>query len=536
MLFFLFCVGLLIAGYFTYGVFVEKVFGIEPSRTTPAYALEDGIDYTPMPKWKLIFIQVLDIAGIGPIFGPILGALYGPVALIWIVIGCIFAGAVHDYFSGMLSVRNKGASIPEVVGEYMGMSARQVMRIFSFVLLMLVGVVFVLSPAKLLNGITGIDTPILVAVIFAYYFLATILPIDKIIGRIYPLLGLLLLSMTTALAVALFVSPHAILPTLDFATNFHPADKPIWPLLFITISCSALSGFHSTQSPLMARCVKNEREGRSVFYGSMIIEGIIGLIWCTLGLSFYDNPQALQAVISAGSPAAVVAEVSNSLLGAVGGTLAIIAVIVLPITSGDTAFRSHPADRGRDLQDGTEQGFQAPPDRRAPVRPGLHHLHPELLDHLALLRLRQPEPGRPGPLDLRGVPGPARKAALDRHGPRDLHDRGLRGLHRQRPDRLQPGLHHLHGHRRGRCRGVLHPLHDHVRPRRKARVRERLTPPRPESRKRKGPASCRPFLVAGDDQPPHPPGRRLRSIRFSARVRAAGPEAAGRRGPERPWP
>jgi Carbon starvation protein, predicted membrane protein len=340
MLFFLFCVGLLIAGYFTYGVFVEKVFGIEPSRTTPAYALEDGIDYTPMPKWKLIFIQVLDIAGIGPIFGPILGALYGPVALIWIVIGCIFAGAVHDYFSGMLSVRNKGASIPEVVGEYMGMSARQVMRIFSFVLLMLVGVVFVLSPAKLLNGITGIDTPILVAVIFAYYFLATILPIDKIIGRIYPLLGLLLLSMTTALAVALFVSPHAILPTLDFATNFHPADKPIWPLLFITISCSALSGFHSTQSPLMARCVKNEREGRSVFYGAMIIEGIIGLIWCTLGLSFYDNPQALQAVISAGSPAAVVAEVSNSLLGAVGGTLAIIAVIVLPITSGDTAFRS----------------------------------------------------------------------------------------------------------------------------------------------------------------------------------------------------
>lgn len=341
MLFFLFCVALLIVGYIVYGTFVEKVFGIEPNRQTPAYALQDGIDYTPMPKWKLIFIQVLDIAGIGPIFGPILGALYGPQALIWIVIGCIFAGAVHDYFSGMLSVRNNGASIPEVVGEYMGMPARQVMRVFSFVLLMLVGVVFVLSPAALLHGLTpGIATGWYVAAIFGYYFLATILPIDKIIGRFYPALGLLLLVMTSALAVALFVSPHAVLPNLDFAVNTHPGDKPIWPLLFITISCSALSGFHSTQSPLMARCVKNEREGRSVFYGAMIIEGIIGLIWCTLGMSFYDNPAALQAVISSGSPATVVAEVSRGLLGPIGGGLAILAVIILPITSGDTAFRS----------------------------------------------------------------------------------------------------------------------------------------------------------------------------------------------------
>jgi carbon starvation protein CstA len=341
MMFFLFCVVLLIAGYVIYGTFVEKVFGINPERQTPAYALQDGIDYIPMPKWKLIFIQVLDIAGIGPIFGPILGALYGPQALIWIVIGCIFAGAVHDYFSGMLSIRNNGASIPEVVGEYMGMSARQIMRVFSFVLLMLVGVVFVLSPAKLLHGLTpGIATGWYVAAIFVYYFLATILPIDKIIGRFYPLLGLLLLVMTTALAIALFASPHAVLPNLDFAVNTHPGGKPIWPLLFITISCSALSGFHSTQSPLMARCVKNEREGRSVFYGSMIIEGIIGLIWCTLGMSFYDNPAALQAVINSGSPAAVVAEVSNGLLGPIGGGLAILAVIILPITSGDTAFRS----------------------------------------------------------------------------------------------------------------------------------------------------------------------------------------------------
>ncbi|WP_419785994.1 carbon starvation protein A [Pseudodesulfovibrio sp.] len=341
MLMFLLCVVLLIAGYYIYGTFVERIFGIQPDRQTPAYSMEDGVDYTPMPKWKLIFIQVLDIAGIGPIFGPILGALYGPQALIWIVIGCIFAGAVHDYFSGMLSVRNGGASIPEVVGEYMGMPARQVMRVFSFVLLMLVGVVFVLAPAKLLHGLTpGVATGWYVALIFAYYFLATILPIDKIIGRFYPVLGALLLVMTTALAIALFASPHTVLPNLDFAVNTHPAGKPIWPLLFITISCSALSGFHSTQSPLMARCVKNEREGRSVFYGAMIIEGIIGLIWCTLGMSFYDNSAALQAVITSGSPAAVVADVSNHLLGPIGGALAILAVIILPITSGDTAFRS----------------------------------------------------------------------------------------------------------------------------------------------------------------------------------------------------
>ncbi|WP_243546163.1 carbon starvation CstA family protein [Pseudodesulfovibrio tunisiensis] len=340
MLFFLLCVALLILGYLAYGAFVDKVFAPDANRATPAYTMQDGIDYMPLPRWKLIFIQVLDIAGIGPIFGPILGAMYGPVAMLWIVIGCIFAGSVHDYFSGMLSVRNKGASVPEVVGEYLGMSARQVMRVFSFVLLMLVGVVFVLSPAKLLNGLTGIDTAILVACIFGYYFLATILPIDKVIGRFYPLLGALLLIMTVSLVVALFASGHEILPNLDFATNTHPGDKPIWPLLFITLSCGAISGFHSTQSPLMARCVKNEREGRSVFYGAMIIEGIIGLIWCTIGLSFYDSPETLSAVIAAGSPAAVVAEVSTSLLGQVGGFMAIVAVIILPITSGDTAFRS----------------------------------------------------------------------------------------------------------------------------------------------------------------------------------------------------
>ncbi|GAB7022143.1 carbon starvation CstA family protein [Salidesulfovibrio brasiliensis] len=340
MSFFFGCIALLIAGYFVYGKVVDRIFAPDGNRVTPAISMQDGIDYMPMPKWKLIFIQVLDIAGIGPIFGPILGALYGPAAMVWIVVGCIFAGAVHDYFSGMLSLRNKGASIPEVVGEYLGMSARQVMRVFSFVLLMLVGVVFVLSPAKLLNDLTGVSTGLLVAAIFGYYFLATILPIDKIIGRIYPLLGALLLTMTVSLLIALLAGGYELLPNVDVMANVHPGDKPLWPLLFITLSCGAISGFHSTQSPLMARCVTDERQGRSVFYGAMIIEGIIGLIWCTLGLSFYNSPEALAAVVSAGSPAAVVAEVSHTLLGSVGGALAIAAVIVLPITSGDTAFRS----------------------------------------------------------------------------------------------------------------------------------------------------------------------------------------------------
>lgn len=340
MMTFLLCVAALILGYVVYGAFVERVFGADGSRKTPAYELQDGVDYMPMPKWKVMFIQVLDIAGIGPIFGPILGALYGPAALVWIVIGCIFGGAVHDYFSGMLSIRSGGASIPEVVGNSLGNGARQAMRVFSVILLMLVGVIFVLAPAKLLTGLTGTSTTIFIFAIFGYYFLATILPIDKVIGKIYPLMGALLLITTIATVVALFFGGYEILPNLDVTTNVHPGNKPLWPLLFVTLSCGAISGFHATQSPLMARCVKNERDGRSVFYGAMILEGIIGLIWATVGLSFYNSPEALSAVIASGSPSAVVSEVSRTLLGPVGGFLAVLGVIVLPITSGDTAFRS----------------------------------------------------------------------------------------------------------------------------------------------------------------------------------------------------
>lgn len=341
MLWFLICVAILIGGYFTYGKFVESTFGPMPERQTPAVTMADGVDYVEMSNKKVYLIQLLNIAGLGPIFGPILGALYGPVAMLWIVLGCIFAGAVHDYFSGMLSVRANGASVPTVVGNQLGNTAKHFMNIFAVVLLMLVGVVFVLGPAKLLANLTSMNLVIWISIIFVYYILATLVPIDKIIGRFYPIFGMLLLFMSIGLIVGLAVSDHAFYAQgLDFLTNYHPKNLPLWPLLFITISCSALSGFHATQSPLMARCIQNEKSGRFIFYGAMIGEGIIGLIWCTLGLSFYHDPAALNATLASGGPAAVVHEVSTSLLGTVGGLLAVLGVIVLPITSGDTAFRS----------------------------------------------------------------------------------------------------------------------------------------------------------------------------------------------------
>lgn len=337
-LFFL-CVALLIAGYFTYGVLVERIFGIQPHRPTPAVRLADGVDYIEMSPTKLFLVQLLNIAGLGPIFGPILGALYGPSALLWIVLGSIFAGAVHDYFSGMLSLRHDGKSVPDVVGQELGPVFKQFMRLFSIVLLLLVGVVFVLGPAKLLGNLSGLAVPLWVALIFSYYFLATILPIDKIIGRIYPLFGAVLLFMAFGLTAALWFKGYPIYPELTLA-NLHPKELPLWPLMFITIACGALSGFHATQSPLMARCMGNERYGRPVFYGAMIGEGIVALIWATLGMSFYNGSTALNAALASGGPATVVNEISTTLLGPFGGLLAIIGVIILPITSGDTAFRS----------------------------------------------------------------------------------------------------------------------------------------------------------------------------------------------------
>ncbi|WP_163340963.1 carbon starvation protein A [Desulfopila sp. IMCC35008] len=340
MLFFFACVAMLIAGYFVYGSVVEKIFGINEARTTPCMTKADGVDYIAMPTWKVFFIQLLNIAGLGPIIGPILGALYGPAALIWVVVGCILGGAVHDYFSGMLSIRSGGKSVPELVGDMMGMPARQVMRLFSILLLMLVGVVFIVGPAKLLGKLTGLDVQLLLGCIFLYYFVATILPIDKLIGRLYPFFGALLVFMTVGVLGGMIFQGYEILPNLDFATNTEPNGKPIWPLLFITISCGAISGFHATQSPLMARCINNEKNGRPVFFGSMIMEGIIALIWVTVGLSFHGNVGEYSEVLSNGGWSAFVNLVCNTLLGPVGGIIAILGVIILPITSGDTAFRS----------------------------------------------------------------------------------------------------------------------------------------------------------------------------------------------------
>ncbi|QYK06544.1 carbon starvation CstA family protein [Shewanella zhangzhouensis] len=343
MTWFLLCVGLLLVGYFVYGAFVEKVFGINAKRQTPAFAQTDGVDYVPMSKGKVYLIQLLNIAGVGPIFGPILGALYGPAAMLWIVIGCIFAGAVHDYFSGMLSVRNGGQSVPNLAGKYLGKSAKHFMNVFATILLLLVGVVFISAPAGLLGKLTGLSVSLFVGVIFVYYLIATIVPVDKIIGRLYPFFGALLLFMSVGLTVALIVSSeHSLLPGVeasDFLSNLNPNDMPLWPALFITIACGAVSGFHATQSPLMARCMENETNGRFVFYGAMIGEGIIALIWCAIALSFFGGVEGL-ATGMAGNPANVVYEASTGLLGAVGGFMAVLGVIILPITSGDTAFRS----------------------------------------------------------------------------------------------------------------------------------------------------------------------------------------------------
>ena len=332
-------VAALVAGYVVYGALVDRIFGIDANRPTPAMTMADGVDFVPMPVWKVVLVQLLNIAGVGPIFGPILGALYGPAALIWIVIGCIFAGGVHDYFSGMLSIRHDGASVPEIVGDSLGNGMKQLMRVFSVILLLLVGIVFVSAPAQLLTNLTPLSMPVLVIIIFCYYFIATIMPVDKIIGKIYPVFGFALVFMAISTITMLMVKGYELFPQRTI-TNINPNGLPMWPLIFITIACGALSGFHATQSPLMARCLTNERYGRPVFYGSMIMEGIIALIWATLAMSFFKTPQDLQNVLGNGGPAQVVNLISTSLLGKAGGVLAIVGVVFLPISSGDTAFRS----------------------------------------------------------------------------------------------------------------------------------------------------------------------------------------------------
>ncbi|MBO1514535.1 carbon starvation CstA family protein [Metabacillus bambusae] len=331
---------LLIVGYFIYGRFVEKVFGVKDARQTPAFSKRDNVDYLPMGKKRNSLIQLLNIAGVGPIFGPIMGALYGPAAFIWIVIGCIFAGAVHDYLTGMISIRNRGAHLPELAGKFLGKTMKHVVNAFAILLLLLVGTVFVTAPADLLAGITPdwISFGFIIAAIFIYYILATLLPIDQIIGRLYPIFGALLLISAIGVGASLVIT-GAPIPELTLQ-NMHPDKAPIFPLLFLTISCGALSGFHATQTPIISRTTQNESQGRFIFYGMMIAEGIIAMIWAAAAMSLFDGYNGLADILANGGPAAIVSEASTAMLGAIGGTLAVLGVIVLPITSGDTAFRS----------------------------------------------------------------------------------------------------------------------------------------------------------------------------------------------------
>ena len=341
MITFLCCLALLVCAYFSYGKYLEKVARIDDKANVPSAKLYDGVDYVPMPRWRTFLIQLLNIAGTGPIFGAILGACYGPVAFLWITFGGIFMGAMHDYLSGVILVRNEGLSITEIVARYLGKGAGLFMRIFSIILLLLVGVVFVVSPADILAAKFDIlSKGWWLGIIIVYYFIATLLPVDKLIGKIYPIFGVALIAMALGLLGVLLFGDYTI-PSMTLE-NLHTnkANLPLVPTLFITIACGAISGFHATQSPLMARCVNNERECRFVFYGSMISESVIALIWAAIAMAFFYDKGGISEAMVGHTPAWVVNEISNTTLGLIGGILAILGVVAAPITSGDTAFRS----------------------------------------------------------------------------------------------------------------------------------------------------------------------------------------------------
>ena len=351
MISFLLCLALLIIGYFVYGKIVDNTFGPD-DRETPAVRINDGVDYVVMPQWKLFLVQLLNIAGLGPIFGALQGALWGPVVFLWITFGTIFAGGVHDYFSGMMSERNDGASIAEVTGKYLGPVMQNIMRVFSVVLLIMVGTVFAVGPAGLIvtlcknSGMSGVLTTTLfwLIIILVYYFIATFISIDAIIGKIYPLFGICLIIMAVGVIFGIFTNPAYTIPEIwaNFS-NMHPSNTPIWSFMFITVACGAISGFHSTQSPLMARCMKSEKQGHFVFYGAMVSEGVIALIWAAAGCALYTITDGkmvgLAEALAAGQSAAIY-DVCLKTMGKVGVALAMIGVVICPITSGDTAFRS----------------------------------------------------------------------------------------------------------------------------------------------------------------------------------------------------
>ncbi len=340
MISFIVALVVLIIGFIVYGRLTDKVFSPD-DRTTPAVSINDGVDCIPMKTWKAVLIQLLNIAGTGPIFGALMGACFGPVVFLWIVFGSILGGAVHDYMTGMISERNGGASIAELSGKYLGKPVLYIMRVFSVLLLLLTGTVFVTSPAALIAKLTPSFLPqaFWIIVILIYYVLATLLPIDKVIGKLYPVFGVILIIMAISIAGAMMVLPQYQIPEITL-TDLHPDNLPIWPFMFITVACGAISGFHATQSPMMAKCITSEKEGHKVFYGAMIIESVIALVWAAAGVAFYGGTQMLNEALSASGQSGAVYEISKTMLGDVGGILAIIGVVVCPITSGDTAFRS----------------------------------------------------------------------------------------------------------------------------------------------------------------------------------------------------
>lgn len=342
---FFFCVLLLVLGYAVYGRLAEKVYGEPHDLVMPCAEKPDGVDFVPLPTWKIFLIQLLNIAGLGPVVGAVSGCLFGPAALLWIVLGCIFAGAMHDFLAARMSADAGGANLPELVGENLGAPASHVMRTVCVGLLLLVGVVFTLLPAGMLHHmVPGVSELTWCGIIISYYFMATLLPINVIIGRVYPLFGALFLFMAVGLGIMLPLSGYEVLPCLDVFTNMHPAGQPIWPALFVTIACGAISGFHATQSPMMVRCLPDARHLRRVFYGAMIVEGMVALVWATVGLTLRDvliaQPDGTETLFCSLKPAAAVNVACNLLLGEKAAMLAVLGVVVLAVSSGDTAMRS----------------------------------------------------------------------------------------------------------------------------------------------------------------------------------------------------
>lgn len=339
MISFFVALALLAIGYVFYGRFVERAFAPD-DRKTPANIMNDGVDFVPMKGWKAFLVQLLNIAGTGPIYGALMGAEFGPVVFLWIACGSILGGAVHDYLTGMISERHNGASIAELSGIYLGCAAKYIMRFFSIVLLILVGTVFVTSPAYLLAELTPdfMNSTFWIVIILAYYILATLMPIDKIIGRLYPVFGVTLIVMAVGIIGGIFVGGYQI-PEVSLQ-DLHPAGLPVWPYMFVTVACGAISGFHATQSPMISKCITSEKQGRRIFYGAMITEAVIALVWAAAGMAFYGSTGSLFEAITGSGQSAVVYDISKGVLGGVGGILAIIGVVACPVTSGDTAFRS----------------------------------------------------------------------------------------------------------------------------------------------------------------------------------------------------